>query len=48
MQDKDRKLQQAEGGKEESTEQTKAPLEQATQAEPKVAEEYGIRNRRFQ
>ena len=39
MQDKDRKLQQAEGGKEESTEQTKAPLEQATQAEPKVAED---------
>jgi hypothetical protein len=39
MQDKDRKLQQAEGGKEESTEQRKAPLEQATQAEPKVAED---------
>ncbi|MBO6588815.1 MAG: DUF349 domain-containing protein [Muricauda sp.] len=39
MQDKDRKLQQAEGGKEESTEQTKASLEQATQAEPKVAED---------
>lgn len=39
MQENDRKLQQAEGGIEETSENTKGQLEEGVQAEPKVSDE---------
>ncbi|WP_437396785.1 DUF349 domain-containing protein [Flagellimonas lutimaris] len=44
MQENDGKLQQAEGGIEETSENTKGQLEESTQAEPKVSQEVTSEN----